>query len=111
MDGNLQEAAMYIVHVSIHVKADKLEEFKAVSLDNAQHSIQEPGVARFDVIQEADRPTHFLLVEVYRSQEAAADHKKTAHYERWRVAVEPLLSEPRTRVLYRNVFPDERGWG
>jgi autoinducer 2-degrading protein len=104
-------AAMYIVHVSIHVKGDRIGEFKAVSLDNAKHSVEEQGVARFDVIQETENPTRFLLVEVYRSQEAAAEHKKTAHYERWRVAVEPLLAEPRTRIFYTNVFPDERGWG
>ena len=109
--GKRMEAAMYIVHVSVHVKADKIEEFKAASLDNAQHSVQEPGVARFDVIQEAENPNRFLLVEVYRTQVAAAAHKTTPHYERWREAVEPLLSEPRKRVLYGNIFPDERGWG
>jgi autoinducer 2-degrading protein len=102
---------MYIVHVSIHVKSDRLEEFKAASLDNAQHSVEEQGVARFDVIQEAENQTRFLLVEVYRSEEAAAKHKTTAHYERWRVVVEPLLAEPRTRIVYRNIFPDEKGWG
>jgi autoinducer 2-degrading protein len=102
---------MYIVHVSIHVKGEKVEEFKTASLDNARHSLQEPGVARFDVIQEAEDPRRFLLVEVYRSEDAAAEHKTTSHYERWRVAVEPLLVEPRTRVKYRNIFPDEQGWG
>ena len=102
---------MYIVHVSIHVKADKIEEFKLASLDNAEHSVEEAGVARFDVIQEADDETRFKLVEVYRSEEAAAKHKTTAHYDRWRVVVEPLLAEPRTRIVYCSVFPDEKGWG
>jgi len=111
MRGQPKEAAMYIVHVSIHVKGDKIDEFKLVSLDNAQHSVQEAGVARFDVIQESENPTRFLLVEVYRSEQAAAEHKTTTHYERWRVAVEPLLAEPRTRIIYKNIFPDEQGWG
>ena len=102
---------MYIVHVSIHVKSDRIDEFKLASMDNAQHSIQEEGVARFDVIQEVENPRRFLLVEVYRSEQAAAEHKTTPHYERWRVAVEPLLAEPRARVIYGNVFPDEEGWG
>jgi autoinducer 2-degrading protein len=106
-----KEAAMYIVHVSIHVKADKTQEFKLASVDNAQHSVQEEGVARFDVIQELEDETRFKLVEVYRSEEAAAKHKTTAHYDRWRLVVEPLLAEPRTRIVYRDVFPDEKDWG
>ena len=102
---------MHIVHVFIHVQADKLEEFKAASHDNATNSLQEPGVARFDVLQQADDPTRFLLVEVYRTPEDPAKHKETAHYNRWREAVEPLLAEPRTRILYRDVFPDASRWG
>jgi (4S)-4-hydroxy-5-phosphonooxypentane-2,3-dione isomerase len=105
------EAAMYIVHVSIHVKEDKIEQFMAVSQANARHSVREPGVARFDVVQQADDKTRFLLVEVYRSEDAVAQHKTTPHYNRWRVSVEPLLQEPRTRTIYRNIFPDEMGWG
>jgi quinol monooxygenase YgiN len=111
MPGTPKEAGMYIVHVAIHVKADNIEEFKLISMDNAQHSVEEEGVARFDVIQETEDSTRFKLVEVYRSEEAAAKHKTTTHYERWRVAVEPLLAEPRTRIVYENVFPDEKGWG
>lgn len=101
---------MFIVHVLIHVKADQVEAFKAVSLENAQNSLQEPGVARFDVIQQTDDPTRFVLVEVYRTPEDAPKHKETTHYNRWRELAEPLMAEPRTRVIYSNVFPDEHGW-
>ncbi len=101
---------MHIVHVFIHVKADKLQEFKTATIDNGTNSRQEPGVARFDFLQQADDPTRFLLVEVYRTPEDAAKHKETAHYNRWRVAVEPLLAEPRTRIVYANLSPDESGW-
>ncbi len=102
---------MHIVHVFIHVKPDRLEEFIKASQDNATHSIQEPGIARFDFLQQADDPTRFLLVEVYRTLEDAAKHKETAHYNRWREAVEPLLAEPRTRIIYRNIQPGDVGWG
>jgi (4S)-4-hydroxy-5-phosphonooxypentane-2,3-dione isomerase len=102
---------MYIVHVFVHVKADKIDEFKALTRDNAENSRQEPGVARFDVLQQADDPTRFALVEVYRSQAAAGQHKETAHYIRWRAAAEPLMAAPRSRIIYRNVSPDDAGWG
>ena len=102
---------MHIVHVFIHVKPDKVEEFKLASVENARSSLKEPGIARFDFIQQADDPTRFLFVEVYRTADDAARHKETSHYNRWKETVEPLLAEPRSRVLYRNVFPDELGWG
>ncbi len=102
---------MHIVHVFIHVKPDKLEEFIKATEDNAAHSIEEPGVARFDFLQQADDPTRFVLVEVYRTVEDNESHKKTAHYNRWRDAVESLLVEPRTRIIYRNIQPGEQGWG
>ena len=77
-------------------------------LDNASHSVKEPGVARFDVIQSVEDPTRFVLVEVYRSPEAQAAHKETAHYQRWRDAVAELMAEPRTSARYVDVFPDAR---
>jgi quinol monooxygenase YgiN len=101
---------MFIVHVFIHVKADQVEAFKAVSVENARNSLQEPGVARFDLIQQADDPTRFVLVEVYRTPEDGPKHKETFHYNRWRELAEPMLAEPRTRVIYSNVFPAEDGW-
>ena len=101
---------MHIVHVFIHVKADKLEEFRLASEANALNSMEEPGVARFDFLQQADDPTRFLLVEIYRTPDDAARHKETAHYNRWRETVEPLLAEPRSRIVYRNLFPGDSGW-
>ncbi len=102
---------MHIVLVYVHVKPEHLEAFKAASLDNASNSVQEPGIARFDVIQQQDDPTRFVLVEVYRDAEAPARHKETAHYLRWRDTVADMLAEPRYGVKYDNVFPDDRGWG
>lgn len=102
---------MYIVHVFIHAKLEMIEAFKAASLENARNSLQEPGVARFDFIQQADDPTRFLLVEVYRTPEDAAKHKETVHYNRWREAAEPMMAEPRTRIVYSNVYPEDADWG
>jgi quinol monooxygenase YgiN len=101
---------MVIVHVHIHVKAELVEEFLAASVENARNSIQEPGIARFDVVQQSDDATRFVFVEVYRNPEAAAAHKQTAHYATWRDAAEPMMAEPRSRVTYTNAFPDDRGW-
>ncbi len=101
---------MYIVQVFAHIKPDQVEAFKAATLDNARNSVQEPGIARFDVIQQSDDPTRFALLEVYRTQAATNAHKESAHYKRWREAVEPLQAEPRTKIVYENVFPGEDGW-
>lgn len=101
---------MLVVHVFVHVKHDCVEAFQAASLDNARHSIQEPGIARFDVIQQADDPTRFVLVEVYRDAEAPARHKETAHYANWRDAVADMMAEPRSSVKYVNRFPTDPGW-
>jgi len=101
---------MVVIHVHAHVKPDAVEAFREPSVRNAAHSVQEPGIARFDIIQQQDDPTRFILVEVYRSADAVAAHKATAHYAAWRDAVAPLMAEPRTGVRYSNVFPDDDGW-
>jgi autoinducer 2-degrading protein len=101
---------MYIVHVFAHIKPDQVEAFRAATLENARNSVQEPGIARFDVLQQSDDPTRFVLVEVYRSQADTEKHRETPHYNHWRAAVEALQVEPRTKMVYENVFPDEQGW-
>jgi len=101
---------MLVVHVHVHVKPECLEAFKPATLVNARASLQEPGVARFDVIQQQDDPARFVLVEVYRDAAAAAAHKETAHYSVWRDAVASMMAEPRTSVKFDNVFPEDKGW-
>ena len=101
---------MLIVHVHVHVKAEQVDAFRAASVENAQASVQEPGIARFDVIQQQDDPARFVLVEVYRTAADPARHKETAHYQKWRDAVAEMMAEPRSIVKYANVFPDEKGW-
>lgn len=101
---------MFIVHVFVKVKEDQIEAFKQASLENARHSVQEPGIARFDVIQQQDDASQFVLVEVYRTPDDPAKHKATAHYAVWRDAVADMMAEPRHSIKYDNVFPDENGW-
>jgi len=101
---------MLIVHVHVHVKPNQIEAFRAASLQNARNSVKEPGVARFDVIQQQDDPTQFVLVEVYRTTDDPAKHKETAHYQTWRDTVAEMMAEPRQGIKYTNVFPDEQGW-
>ncbi len=101
---------MQILMVHVKVKAESVEAFKQVTIENARNSVREPGIARFDVMQQTDDPTRFVLVEVYRTPDAPARHKETAHYQAWREKAEPMLPEPRTRALYTNVFPPDEGW-
>ena len=101
---------MLVVHVHVHVKPECVEAFKAATLVNARASLQEPGVARFDVVQQQDDPTRFVFVEVYRDANAAAAHKETKHYPVWRDAVAPMMAAPRQSVKFENVFPDEAHW-
>ena len=101
---------MQIVHVHVNVKPEFLEAFKQATIENASNSVKEEGIARFDVIQQTDDPTKFILVEVYKTADAPAAHKETAHYARWRDAVAEMLAEPRQGIKYTNIFPDDANW-
>jgi quinol monooxygenase YgiN len=101
---------MLVVHVHVKVKPECIEVFKEVTLANARESVKEPGIARFDLVQQSDDPTRFVLVEAYRSVEATAAHKATAHYATWRDRMESLMAEPRYSVKFANVFPADEGW-
>jgi (4S)-4-hydroxy-5-phosphonooxypentane-2,3-dione isomerase len=102
---------MLVVQVNVHVKTDMIEDFKRATVMNARRSLMEPGIARFDVIQQEDDPSRFVLLEAYRDPEAPARHKETAHYAQWRDTVAGMMAEPRTSRKYAAVFPDEKGWG
>lgn len=101
---------MLVVHVHVRVKQESIEAFKQATLANARASLKEPGIARFDVVQQQDDPTQFVLVEAYRTPEAPAAHKETAHYQAWRDTVAPLMAEPRTSVKFANFFPVDADW-
>lgn len=101
---------MLVVHVDIHVKPESIDAFIVATLENARNSVQEPGIARFDVIQDQADPAHFVLVEVYRTVEDTVRHKETAHYAAWRDAVAPMMAIPRTSVKYTNLFPADDAW-
>jgi autoinducer 2-degrading protein len=102
---------MFIVHVFAHIKPECIESFQTATLENARSSVQEPGIARFDVLQQQNDLTRFVLVEVYRTKDDPARHKETAHYQKWRDTVADMMAEPRTSIKYANIFPDEKGWG
>lgn len=101
---------MHILHVHARVKPDCIEAFKTATIDNARNTRREPGVVRFDVIQQTDDPTRFVLLEVYRTAEGHARHKETSHYLAWTEKVTDLLAEPRTRAIYRNIDPPDGEW-
>jgi quinol monooxygenase YgiN len=101
---------MYIVHVFIHVTSESLEAFEAATLANVRNSLQEPGIARFDFMQQLDDPCRFMLVEVYRTPEDAGKHKETQHYRTWRDTVAPMMAEPRSNIKFTNISPDDSKW-
>ena len=101
---------MHIVVVDIWVRPDSLDDFLIASRENVRATLKEQGVVRFDLLLDAEDPTRFLLVEVYRRAEDHAAHKATAHYKRWAAVAEPLMSAPRTRRVYHSAFPEESGW-
>jgi quinol monooxygenase YgiN len=101
---------MLIVHVHVRVKPDRVADFIQATIENASNSIQEPGIARFDVVQQSDDPARFVLMEAYRNDDALARHRETAHYAKWRDAVADMMAEPRSRQEFRNVFPGDGNW-
>lgn len=101
---------MLVVHVHVHVKSEQLPAFITATRANCEASLQEPGVARFDVVQQQDDPTRFVLIEAYKTVEAPAQHKETAHYAAWRDAVAPMMASPRSSVKYQSLCPAESRW-
>jgi len=101
---------MHLVLVHVHVKPEYIEAFREATIENARNSIREPGIAQFDVLQQSDDPTRFLLYEVYRNPDAPAKHRETAHYNTWLAKVTDMMAEPRSRTVYSNVFPSDRDW-
>jgi quinol monooxygenase YgiN len=96
---------MLIIHVNVSVKPECVAAFKEATIANARESLKEPGVARFDLGQQADDPTCFIIVEAYRTADAPAQHKETHHYQVWRDAVAPMMAGPRVSIKYRNIHP------
>ena len=96
---------MLIVHVQVRVKPESIEAFKTATIENARQSRLEPGIARFDILQQTEDPARFILVEAYRDAQAPARHKETKHYEVWRDTVAPMMAEPRTSVKFSDAFP------
>jgi quinol monooxygenase YgiN len=101
---------MLVIHIQIHVKPEFIEPFKQATIANARESVKEPGIARFDFTQQQDDPARFVLVEAYRSEAATVAHKETKHYLAWLATVTPMMAEPRSRVRFTNVFPEDKGW-
>ena len=102
--GSCQSKGMHIVHVHVHVKPEQIEAFKDATLENAHNSVREPGVLRFDVVQQSDDPTRFVLIEIYKTPADQLKHRDTAHYQIWRDTVADMMAEPRQAVKYAGVF-------
>ncbi len=101
---------MFIVHVNVNVKPEFVDDFILASLKNAKSSLDEPGIVRFDVIQSKTEPSQFVLVEVYKTENDTAKHKVTQHYQDWQESVAKMMISPRTKTIYKNLFPEDSGW-
>ena len=101
---------MLVVQIQVHVKPEFIEAFKIATIANARESVKEPGIARFDFVQQQDDPARFVLIEAYRTPEANAAHKETKHYQVWRDTVAPMMASPRNPTRFTNIFPDDKGW-
>ena len=103
---------MLIVQVHVQVKANLLEDFIKATKENAENSIQEKGIARFDILQDFENPSKIILNEVYYDESAPVKHKQTTHYKKWRETVGEMMDSPRHSIKYLNIFPDDKGnWG
>jgi quinol monooxygenase YgiN len=102
---------MHIVQVYVHLKPEFVDDFISATLENARKSVKEPGMARFDVLQQHNDPYRFILTEVYRTPQDPAHHKQTTHYQTWRDRVEEMMAEPRSGVTYNNLYPEDTHWG
>ncbi|MHB1252960.1 MAG: putative quinol monooxygenase [Candidatus Humimicrobiaceae bacterium] len=101
---------MIIVNVYFNVREEMIDAFMEATIKNARNSINEPGILRFEILQQEDDPSRFLAMEIFKSEKARLEHKKTAHYEEWLKVAVPMLAEPRVKTIYRNLFPDENKW-
>ncbi len=101
---------MLVVQVHVHIKKGMTEQFIEATIKNAKKSIYEPGIMRFDIIQENEDKERFVLIEVYKDSDAPVKHKNTEHYDLWRETVESMMAEPRKSIKYANIYPDDNGW-
>lgn len=101
---------MHIVLVNIQVKPEHIEDFKRATLLNVQNSLKEKGIHHFDLLQRADDPNRFILLEVYQTPDDQQKHRETSHYQVWKEAVADMMAEPRQGVKYVNLYPDDKVW-
>ncbi len=99
---------MIVTCVYVHVKSSALNDFIEASVLNRKGSVKEPGNLRFDFVQQADDPTHFMLYEAFESEEAVLAHKSTDHYLKWRDTVKEMMAETRYGVKYNILEPKEK---
>lgn len=110
IEDRMSAHAYVVVHVFVHVLPEHVQAFKEATVANAEASVKEPGIARFDVVQDQSDATQFVLVEVYKTSESPAAHKETLHYQTWRDTVAPMMAAPRQSRKFSNLFPSDSGW-
>jgi (4S)-4-hydroxy-5-phosphonooxypentane-2,3-dione isomerase len=92
-----------ILIVNIRVSKERIGDFIAATRENMGHSRAEPGISRFEFLQDDADPNRFVLFEGYRDAAALASHKETAHYLKWKDLVDPMMAEPRSRASYSEI--------
>lgn len=97
---------MHVTLVHVRVKPESVGAFIEACRLNHEGSTAEPGNRRFDVLQDAAEPSHFVLYEAYASEADAGAHKETAHYLAWRETVAGMMAEPRKGEPFVGLFPE-----
>jgi (4S)-4-hydroxy-5-phosphonooxypentane-2,3-dione isomerase len=96
---------MFVTTVIVNVKPEYINSFIEECRKNHLNSVKEAGNCRFDILQSTETASSFMLYEAYESVQAAAEHKKTAHYDEWRNAVAQMMAEPRKGIPYISICP------
>ncbi len=101
---------MFIAIVNIQVKPEYLNEFVVATKKNANASLKEPGIVRFDILRAIDDPNHFILYEVYKTASDPIDHRNTVHYQEWKTIAEKMMAGARSKIECNNLFPADEEW-
>ena len=102
------KSIMTVSCVYVHVRLEDVDKFIEATKANHFESVKEPGNLRFDLLQQSDLASRFMIYEAYESEDAAALHKSTPHYLKWRDEVKDMMADPRQGVRYNIIEPKDR---
>ena len=83
----------FIRWAELEVDAGQLAAFEAAAREHVDAAIQsEPGLLALHVTQEADRPTHVRVFEMYANESAYQAHLASPHFKRFVAATQAMIT-------------------